>query len=69
MAPAGTPKDVVARLNAEVRKALSDPELRTKFDAQGLTLRGSSADELGVATRDKLAKYARLIKQAGITSD
>ena len=69
MAPAGTPKDVVARLNAEVKKALADPEVRSKFDAQGLTIRGSSADELGSATRDQLAKYARLIKQAGITSE
>ena len=54
-------------MNAEVLKALAAPEVREKFSAQGLTIRGSSASELGVATRGQLAKYARLIKQAGIT--
>jgi tripartite-type tricarboxylate transporter receptor subunit TctC len=69
MAPAGTPKEIVARLNAEIVKALGDPEVRASLDAQGLTIRGSSADDLGKATRDQLAKYARLIKAANITVD
>jgi tripartite-type tricarboxylate transporter receptor subunit TctC len=69
MAPAGTPKDIVARLNAEIAKALADPDVREKLAAQGLTIRGSSAQELGTATRDQLAKYAKLIKQANITMD
>ena len=47
MAPAGTPKPIVARLNAEVQKALADPEVREKLDAQGLTPRGTSPEELG----------------------
>ncbi len=66
MAPAGTPKEIIARLNAEIVKALADPEVRDKLNAQGLTPRGSSPDELAAATREQLAKYARLIKQAGI---
>jgi tripartite-type tricarboxylate transporter receptor subunit TctC len=67
MAPAGTPSDIIARLNAEIAKALADPEVREKLAAQGLTVRGTSAQELGTATRDQLAKYARLIKQSNIT--
>jgi tripartite-type tricarboxylate transporter receptor subunit TctC len=67
MAPAGTPKDVIERLNAEIRRALADPEVRDKLVDQGLTIRGSSAQELGVATRDQLARYARLIKESNIT--
>ena len=67
MAPAGTPRDIVARLNSEIVRALSDPAVRQQLTDQGLTMRGSSADELGAATRDQLARYARLIKQAGIT--
>jgi hypothetical protein len=43
--------------------------VKQQLNDQGLTVRGSSADELGSATRDQLAKYARLIKQAGITAD
>ena len=69
VAPAGTGKDVVARLNSEVVKALADPEVREKLNAQGLTPRGSSADELGTITRDQLARYAKLIKDAGIKAD
>ena len=69
MAPAGTPKDIVNRLNAEIVKALADPEVRTSLIAQGLTPRGASPAELGTATKDQLAKYARLIKQVGITAE
>jgi tripartite-type tricarboxylate transporter receptor subunit TctC len=69
MAPTGTPADIVARLNAEVRKALADPAVREQLLAQGLTPRGSSADELGAATRAQLARYAALIKKAGIKAE
>ena len=69
MAPAGTPKDIVAKLNAEVVKALQDPEVRAKLKDQGLTVRGSSPEELRTMTREQLAKYARLIKEAGIRGD
>ncbi len=69
MAPAGTPKEIVARLNAEIVKALADPETREKLAAQGLTVRGTSAPELGAATREQLAKYARLIKESNIKLD
>ena len=69
MAPAGTPREIVARLNAEVLKALADPDVREKLNAQGLTIRGSSAEELGTATRAQLDKYARLFKQAGIKAE
>ena len=69
VAPAGTPKEVVARLNAEIVKALADPGVRERFRDQGLTVRGSSPDELAVATRDQLARYAQLFKATGIKSD
>ncbi len=67
MAPAGTPKEIIDRLNTEIVKALADPEVREKLVGQGLTIRGTSAQELGVATREQLANYARLIKQSNIT--
>ncbi len=69
LAPAGTPKDIVDRLHAEVVKALADPEVRQKFDAQGLTPRGTTPEQLASATRDQFAKYQRLIRQAGITAE
>ena len=69
LAPAGTPKDIIARLNAEVLQALVDPGVRGKLENLGFSVRGSSADELGAMTREQLAKYARVIKEMGIAND
>jgi len=66
MAPAGTPKEIVARLNAEALKALADPQVRQKLEELGFAVRGSSPEELGTLTRAQLAKYARVIKEMGI---
>src|ERR1700716_3634646 len=69
LAPAGTPKEIVNRLNAEVLKALGDTEVRRKLEELGFAVRGSSAEDLRVMTRDQLAKYARVIKEMGIASE
>ena len=69
VAPAGTPKDVVARLNAAIVKALADPEVRAKLADQGLTPRGSSPDDLGKATRAQLARYRKLFDETGIKAE
>jgi len=69
MVPAGTPKDIIARLHAEIVRALADPGVREKLNAQGLTPRGSTPEELRKSTAEQLAKYARLMKQAGIQAD
>jgi tripartite-type tricarboxylate transporter receptor subunit TctC len=67
--PAGTPKDIVERLNNEMRKALADPETRDKLVALGVTLRGTSAQELGVATKAQFEMYRKLIQDNNIKSD
>src|ERR1700743_3842979 len=69
LTPAGTPKEIVARLNAEVLKALADPQIRQKLEELGFAVRGSSAGELGTMTRAQLAKYARVIKEMGIANE
>jgi tripartite-type tricarboxylate transporter receptor subunit TctC len=69
LAPAGTPKEIVARLNAEVVKALADTDVRRKLEELGFAVRGSSPEELGTMTRDQLAKYGRLIKEMGIGNE
>jgi tripartite-type tricarboxylate transporter receptor subunit TctC len=69
VAPAGTPADIVARLNAEVLNAIGDPEIRHKLEELGFAVRGSTAEELGVMTREQLAKYARVIKEMGIVNE
>jgi tripartite-type tricarboxylate transporter receptor subunit TctC len=69
MAPAGTPKPILQSLHAGIQKSLADPEVREKLNAQGLTPRGTSPDELGTAMRAQYTRYGALIKQNGITSD
>jgi tripartite-type tricarboxylate transporter receptor subunit TctC len=66
LAPAGTPKDIIARLNAEILKAVGDPEVRHKLEDLGFSVRGTSPEELGALTQQQLAKYARVIKEMGI---
>ena len=69
LAPAGTPKDIIARLNAEVLKAVGDPDVRRKLEELGFAVRGSSAEELRAMTRDQLAKYERVIRETGIAKE
>ena len=69
VAPKGTPKEITSRLAAEVKRALDDAEVRAKLDAQGLTPRGTSPEELGVATKAQLARYGELIRKNGIAAE
>jgi tripartite-type tricarboxylate transporter receptor subunit TctC len=69
VAPAGTPKDIVNRLHAEIVKALGDPDVRARLKDQGLTVRGTTPEELRSATRDQLARYRKLIQDAGIKAE
>jgi tripartite-type tricarboxylate transporter receptor subunit TctC len=67
--PAGTPKDIVGRLNSEIVKATNAPDVREKLIAQGFIIKASSPEELARQTREQLERYAKLFKQAGITVD
>ena len=69
VAPAGTPKDIIVRLNAEIARALAAPDVREKLTTQGFTVRGTSQDELGSITRAQLARYAKVMKEAGIKAE
>jgi tripartite-type tricarboxylate transporter receptor subunit TctC len=69
MAPAGTPKAIVNRMADEVKMALADPEVKEKLNAQGLTPKGTTPEELGTATKAQFAKYGELIRKNGITSE
>jgi tripartite-type tricarboxylate transporter receptor subunit TctC len=69
VAPAGTPKEITARLHAEVAKALQDPEVRARLTDQGLTPRGTTPQDLGLATRAQLARYQKLFREAGIKAE
>jgi tripartite-type tricarboxylate transporter receptor subunit TctC len=65
-APAGTPPEIVARLNAESARILKLPEVREKLSQLGLEAQGGSADDLARAVRNELPRMAEIIRQVGI---
>ena len=62
LGPAGTPKDIVARLHAELTKALADPEVRGKLAAQGFDVVGSAPGEFLAFARAESDKWAKVIR-------
>ncbi|HVL56854.1 MAG TPA: tripartite tricarboxylate transporter substrate binding protein [Burkholderiaceae bacterium] len=66
MVPAGTPADVIRRINADVRDVLGDPEIRERLTAMGMDVRPGSPDEFGRFVRDEIATWAGVAKQADI---
>lgn len=69
LAPAKTPRHVVSALNTAVVSAMQAPEMRDRLAADGSTVVGSSADELGAHIKSEIAKLAKLAKDAKIRLD
>jgi len=67
--PAGTPRDIVDRLNAETRKAMADPESRKRLIANGIEPLSSSAEEFAAILRADIPKWAKVIKASGASAD
>jgi len=65
-APAGTPPDVVAKLNAELRKVIDNPEIKAKIAVLGFEAFSSSTEELNQHVKVQLVKWTKMIKDAGI---
>ena len=68
-APAGTPKLIIEKLNAEIKKALADPQTRDRMVALGVTIRGTSPAAFGQATQEQYALYGKLIQDNNIKAD
>ena len=66
VAPANTPADIVARLNAEVAKVLQAPETRDKFASMGADLSIRTAEQLGALMKADFARWAKMLKDAGV---
>jgi tripartite-type tricarboxylate transporter receptor subunit TctC len=70
MAPAGTPTAILNRLHAEVAKGVKLPEIRKRFDDQGIELVASATPDAFTAyIKAEVEKYAKLAKEAGIKAD
>jgi tripartite-type tricarboxylate transporter receptor subunit TctC len=66
LAPARTPREIVARWNAEVDRLLATPDMRTRFLNDGQETIGGSPEQFDRFIRSEIAKYAKVIKAAGV---
>jgi tripartite-type tricarboxylate transporter receptor subunit TctC len=67
--PAGTPKEVISKLHAEVVKALTSPDVKDFMAKDGAEPVGSTPEELAAFFRKEVAKYAKVIAAAGVKAD
>ncbi len=66
IAPAGTPKEIVARLNAEAAKILKDPKMAEQFAQRGIRLVGNSAEEFVAFIPKERARWGEIVKASGV---
>jgi tripartite-type tricarboxylate transporter receptor subunit TctC len=69
VAPAATPKDVIAKLNAEVQKALADPVAREHLMALGAIVTPSTSEQLAAFLQSEVARWSKVIKDAHIEAE
>lgn len=69
LAPAGTPKAIITKLNAEINAALKLPDVRAKLEAAGIEIQGGTPQEYATLIKSDLAKWGRVVKEAGIAAE
>ena len=67
MAPAGTPREIVTRLNGELGKVLARPDIRERFASQALDPGNMTAEQFGDYIKSAAGKWGKLIREARIT--
>ena len=69
MAPAGTPRPVLEKLNAEVNKIINAPDVKETWGKQGAVPMGMSSAEFDRFLREDIAKWGKLVKDTGMKVD
>ena len=69
LAPAGTPKEIVTRLNAEFNKALQQPDLRKKLGDEGADPLGGTPEQFADLIRDDIVRWGKSVKESGVRID
>ncbi len=66
LAPAGTPREIVAKLNAEIRRIMQTPDLRARLDNEGAIPAAGSPEEFAAFIVTEIARWGAVLKRAGI---
>jgi tripartite-type tricarboxylate transporter receptor subunit TctC len=69
LAPAGTSREIVARLHAEVVKALALPDLRERFAGLGIEPVGNAPDQFAIEIKEDIARWAKVVRAANIHAE
>ena len=69
LAPAGTPRDIIAKLNAEAVRILAQAELKERFVAMGAELVSSTPEEFGAYIKSETAKWGKVIRDSGARAE
>jgi tripartite-type tricarboxylate transporter receptor subunit TctC len=69
LAPAGTPREIVAKLNTEILRVLNQPDFRSLLTKNAISPIGSTPEQLGAYIRSEVRKYAKVVKDAGLQID
>jgi tripartite-type tricarboxylate transporter receptor subunit TctC len=69
VAPAKTPRDVITKLNGEIRRIIHAPAMKPRLESQGFEPAGSTPEAFDAYIRSELAKWTKVVKQAGIKAD
>ena len=69
LAPAGTPKEIVARLNATIAKIVRSADYRALLEGRMVDPVGSSVEQFAARIQDDVAKWQKVVRQAGIKTE
>ena len=69
VAPTGTPREVVLKINAEINRILTLPEVKERFNAGGIEIVGGTPEAFGALIRKETATWAKVVKDANIKAD
>jgi len=69
LAPAGTPKAIITKLNAEINAALKLPDVRAKLETAGIEIQGGTPQDYAALIKSDLVKWGKVVKDAGIPAE
>ena len=69
VAPTGTPKDIINKLNSQLISVLNNPEIKSQLNSKGFDVITSSPEQLGEYIKSEISKWAPIVKKSGATAD